>query len=163
MKTPTDIREWLKEKKVPFRSIVHPARFTAQEVAEASRVTGYELAKVIVANADGRFVMAVVPAPSRLSISKLARVLGAREVRLAAEEEFGPLFPGCEKGAMPPFGEIYGLEMIVDPSLARLPEIAFNASTHTETLALGWTDYERVAKPRLAEIAEPPPPDPQRT
>ncbi len=152
---PTDIHQWLKERGVPFRSRIHSPRFTAQEVAEASRLTGFEVAKVIVVKADGRFVMAVIPAPMRLSMSRLGAVLGVEDVRLATEEEFAPLFPGCEKGAMPPFGEIYGLEMVVDHSLARHEEIAFNAGTHTETLAVGWADYERVAHPRLAPITEP--------
>lgn len=155
MNPPVDIRQWLKEKQVPFQSRVHPPRFTAQEVAEASRVTGYEVAKVIVAKADGRFVMAVVPAPLRLSLPKLAGVLGAKDVRLASEDEFAPLFPGCEKGAMPPLGEIYGLEMVVEESLARHPEIVFNAGTHTETLAVSWRHYSKVANPRLVDIAEP--------
>ncbi len=155
MQTPVDIHRWLEENQVPFESHLHSPRFTAQEVAEASRVTGYELAKVIVVRADGRFVMAVLPAPRRLSLPRLAEVLGVKEVRLATEEEFAPLFPGCEKGAMPPFGEIYGIEMILDRSVARHPEVAFNACTHSETLTVRWTDYERVAHPRLADIVEP--------
>lgn len=153
-KAPVDVHAWLKKKGIRFQSHRHPPRYTAQEVAEASRVTGYEVAKVIVAKADGRYVMAVVPAPHRLSTRRLAAALGANRVELAEEKEFAPLFPGCEKGAMPPFGEIYGLEMIVDSSFTALDEIAFNAGTHTETLTISWKDFEAAARPRLAEIAE---------
>ena len=155
MKTPADIHQWLTDQGVSFRRRDHTPRFTAQEVAQASAVTGHEMAKVILAKADGRFIMAVVPAAMRLSVPRLAEILHAREVRLASEEEFAPLFPGCALGAMPPFGSLYGLEMVVDRSLSRHPEIAFNACTHTETVSMSWADYERLARPVLVEIAEP--------
>jgi Ala-tRNA(Pro) deacylase len=155
VKPPVDIHEFLKQRKIPYRSLVHSPRFTAQEVAQASHVTGYELAKVVVASADGKMVLAVLPAPRRLSVRRLATALGAKEVRLASEEEFAPLFPGCEKGAMPPFGDLYGVPMVVDPELSTHPEIAFNACSHTETLAIRWADYEKAVRPKLAPIAEP--------
>src|SRR5262249_599830 len=97
--------------------------------------------------------MAVIPAAKRLDLTRLQRALAVGEVGLATEEEFAPLFPGCEKGAMPPFGAAYGLEMIVDRSFAEHPEIAFNAGSHIETLFLKWEDYRRAASPALAEIA----------
>ena len=155
MKTPADIHQWLKQQNVPFKIRDHSPRFTAQEVAQASAVTGHEMAKVVLAKADGRFIMAVVPAALRLSVPRLAEILHAREVRLATEEEFAPLFPGCDRGAMPPFGSLYGLEMVVDRSLSRHPEIAFTACTHTETVTMSWADYEKVARPVLVDIAEP--------
>ncbi len=155
MKTPADIHQWLEEQHVAFRRRDHSPRFTAQETAQASAVTGHEMAKVVLAKVDGRFIMAVVPATLRLSVERLARILHGREVRLATEEEFAPLFPGCDRGAMPPFGSLYGLEMVVDRSLSTHPEIAFNACSHTETVTMSWADYERVARPVLVEIAEP--------
>jgi Ala-tRNA(Pro) deacylase len=154
MKTPADIHRWLEEQGVPFRRRDHSPRFTAQEVAQASAVTGHEMAKVVLVKADGRFIMAVVPASLRLSVPRLSGILHARDVRLATEEEFAPLFPGCERGAMPPFGSLYGLEMLVDRSLSRHPFIAFNACVHTETVSVSWADYERVARPVLVDIAE---------
>jgi len=155
MKTPADIHRWLTDQGVSFRSRNHSPRFTAQEVAEASAVTGHEMAKVILVRADDRFFMAVVPATKRLSVPRLAGILHAREVRLATEDEFAPLFPGCDRGAMPPFGNLYGLEMMVDRSLSLHPEIAFTACTHTETVTMSWADYERVTRPVLVDITEP--------
>ena len=155
MKTPAEIHQWLTDQGVSFKRRDHTPRFTAQEVAQASAVTGHEMAKVILAKADGRFIMAVLPATRRLSVPRLAEILHAREVRLATEEEFAPLFPGCDRGAMPPFGNLYGLEMVVDRSLSLHPEIAFNACTHTETVTIDWADYARVARPVLVDITEP--------
>src|SRR5215831_16321160 len=155
MKTPAEIHQWLEKQNVAFRRRDHSPRFTAQETAEASAVTGYEMAKVVLVKADSRFIMAVIPAPLRLSVERLSEILHAREVCLATEEEFAPLFPGCDRGAMPPFGSLYGLEMVVDRSLSRHGEIAFNACTHTETVTLSWSDYEKVALPVLVEIVEP--------
>ena len=153
MNDSVDIHDWLRERQVPYRTLIHSPRFTAQEVAQASHITGYEMAKVIVVLSDERFVMAVIPAAKRLDLLRLKRALAASEAHLAAEEEFAPLFPGCEKGAMPPFGALYGLEMIVDRSFAEHPEIAFSAGNHIETLFLRWEDYRRAASPELADIA----------
>ena len=155
MTTPVEIHQWLKEQNVQYRSLVHSPRFTAQEVAQASHVTGYEMAKVIVVKADERYVMTVIPAARRLDLDRARVALDAREIELAVEREFGPLFPGCEKGAMPPFGNLYGLEMRVDRSLAAYPEIAFNAGSHTETLAIPWSEYARIARPILGDLAAP--------
>jgi Ala-tRNA(Pro) deacylase len=155
VKTPDDIHRWLTDQGVSFRSRKHSPRFTAQEVAQASAITGHEMAKVILVKADDRFIMAVVPATKRLSVPLLAGLLHAREVRLATEDEFAPLFPGCDRGAMPPLGNLYGLEMMVDRSLSAHPEIAFNACNHTETVTMSWADYEKVARPVLVDITEP--------
>jgi Ala-tRNA(Pro) deacylase len=153
MNAPVDIHHWLRDRQIPYRTLIHSPRFTAQEVAQASHVTGYEVAKVIVVKADDRFVIAVIPAAKRLDLLRVKQTLAATDVQLATEEEFAPLFPGSEKGAMPPFGSIYGLEMIVDRSFAEHPEIAFSAGNHIETLFLKWEDYRRAASPDLAEIA----------
>jgi Ala-tRNA(Pro) deacylase len=134
----------------------HAEAFTAQEVAAAVKVTGYELAKVVVLKGDGDYVLAVVPAPLKVDIKAARGILGAKKVSLAHEEEFETLFPGCDRGAMPPFGNLWGVRTFVDESLARHPHIVFNAGSHIETVSMSYTDFERLARPTRARIAEQP-------
>jgi Ala-tRNA(Pro) deacylase len=85
--------------------------------------------------------------------SVLKEVSGAREARLATEEEFNPLFPDCDIGAMPPFGNLYGMEVFVDESLTKDQEIAFNAGSHYELIKLSYRDFESLVKPKIVKIA----------
>ena len=146
----------LREQKVPFQVQHHAVAYTAQEVAAAEHVPGRMLAKVVMVFADGELAMLVLPAPSRVDPGKAASVLSAAEVRLAREEEFAERFPGCEVGAMPPFGNLYDLPLLVDASLAEDETIVFEAGTHTDTMSMKYADYERLARPKVAEFARHP-------
>jgi Ala-tRNA(Pro) deacylase len=153
-----DFLGWLRQQGVKFDIKRHAEAFTAQEVAAAVKVTGYELAKVVVLKGDGDYVLAVVPAPLKVDLKAARGILGAKKLSLAHEEEFETLFPGCDRGAMPPFGNLWGVRTFVDESLARHPHIVFNAGSHIETVSMSYTDYERLARPTRARIAEPPAP-----
>jgi len=146
----------LREQKVPFQVQHHAVAYTAQEVAAAEHVPGRMLAKVVMVFADGELAMLVLPAPSRVDPGKAASALSAAEVRLAREEEFAERFPGCEVGAMPPFGNLYDLPLLVDASLAEDETIVFEAGTHTDTMSMKYADYERLARPKVAEFARHP-------
>jgi Ala-tRNA(Pro) deacylase len=148
-----DFINWLRQQGAKFSVRQHAEVFTAQEVAAAVRVTGYELAKVVVLKADQRFALAVVPAPLRVDLKAASGVLKARRVSLAREEEFESLFPGCDRGAMPPFGELWGMPTYVDESLAAHEQIVFNAGSHIETVTMPYREYERLARPQRARIA----------
>lgn len=148
-----DVEAYLRENKVPFEVQHHAVAYTAQEVAASEHVPGRMLAKVVMLLGDGKLSMFVLPAPARVDLEKAAAVLGAREVRLAHEDEFADRFPGCEVGAMPPFGKLYDLPLYVDKSLAEDETIVFEAGTHTDTMSMKYADFERVAKPTVAEFA----------
>ena len=150
------LEAYLRENKVPFQIVHHPLAYTAQEVAAAEHVPGKMLAKVVMVFGDGKLAMLALPAPQRVDLSKAAAVLGAREVRLAHEQEFVAAFPDCEVGAMPPFGNLYDLPVYVDKALAEDEEIVFQAGTHTDTMTLKYADFERLAKPKVAEFAHGP-------
>ncbi|MBM4017284.1 MAG: YbaK/EbsC family protein [Planctomycetes bacterium] len=145
--------EFLKANKVKFQLRHHPAMFTAQEVAAAEHITGEEVAKVVIVRADGRFAMFVLPATCVLDFKDAARLLAARDVRLATEAEMEKLFPDCQVGAQPPFGTEYGVETYVEKRLASDPEILIPAGTHEDSVLLAWPDYERLAKPKVAAFA----------
>lgn len=150
------LEQFFREQKVKYQVTTHAEVYTAQEVAAVEHISGYGVAKVVIASADGKLVMLVLPAPHRVDLEKVKRLLGAREVRLAREEEFGPVFTDCEVGAMPPFGPLYGVPVYADRVLAQDPKIVFRAGTHRETMTVAYADYERLAKPQTAEFTAPP-------
>jgi Ala-tRNA(Pro) deacylase len=146
------LEAYLREHRVPYEIKQHRLAYTAQEIAAIEHVPGKMMAKVVMVMADGKPVMATVPAISRVSIDRIARDLGAREVRIAREDEFAALFPDCEVGAMPPFGNLYSVPVWVDRELAEDETIVFNAGSHTETMSLAYADYARLVQPHLSEI-----------
>lgn len=143
------LKEFLDSQHVSYTSIPHAETFTAQETAEAAHVPGYELAKTVMVELDGKMAMVVVPANRKIVLQDLREVTGAAKVRFATEDEFKKLFPDCEIGAMPPFGNLYGVEVFVAPGLAADKEIAFNAGTHTEVLKLAYEDFDRLVHPKV--------------
>ncbi len=149
------IKAYLAENNVPFTVTRHPPAFTAQEVAAGVHVSGHHLAKVVVLKVDGSFVIAVLPAPARVDLGLFRQESGARTVELAREEEFESLFPGCDRGAMPPFGNLYDVPVHVDQTLARSDHIVFNAGNHVETIRIAYADFERLVKPRVAAFSRP--------
>ena len=147
------LRKFLRDNRVDYTVTTHPVAFTAQEVAHAVRVTGYELAKVVVLHGGGAYAMAVLPAPLMVDLDVMRGLSGMPDLALASEETFTQLFPDSEKGAMHPFGNLYGIPVWVDSTLAARGEIVFNACTHRETITMPYDDYERLAKPRAASFS----------
>lgn len=153
MNSKDKLEAYLRDSKVPFQVQHHPVAYTAQEIAASEHVPGKMLAKVVMVLADGKMVMLALPAPYRVDLAKVSAILGAKEVRLAHEEEFAAAFPDCEVGAMPPFGNLYGLPVYVDKALAEDETIVFQAGTHTDTISMNYADFERLVKPTVAEFA----------
>jgi Ala-tRNA(Pro) deacylase len=155
----TKLRELLEQEKVPYSVHSHPEAYTALEIAALEHVKGRMLAKVVIVknvkNDAGELVMVVVPADRRVDFRKVAAVLGIEELRLAQESEFRKSFPACEVGSMPPFGNLFGLPVLVDELLAENDEIVFNAGTHTLTAKLQFADFRRLVQPRIASLSLP--------
>jgi Ala-tRNA(Pro) deacylase len=149
------IHEFLRDAHVPYTVVPHRPAFTAQEDAAVTHVPGRDWAKVVVCFVDGVPVQAVVPATSIVNLNRLMVLAGGRVIRLASEDELAGMFPGCEAGAMPPFGPLYGYAVYVDVSLAAEPAIVFNAGTHTDAIAIRWADFAKAVKPIVGEFAEP--------
>ena len=150
------LERYFGERGVKYQIVTHPEVYTAQEVAAVEHVSGYDVAKVVMASVDGKLVMVVLPAPHRVDLEKLKRSLGAREARLAREEEFGTVFADCEVGAMPPFGSLYGVPVYVDRALTDDPRIVFRAGTHRETMTVAFADLQRLEQPQLGEYTSRP-------
>ncbi|HKM68326.1 MAG TPA: YbaK/EbsC family protein [Candidatus Acidoferrum sp.] len=148
----TRIKHHLEENKIPYSLFFHPSASTAQGTAAAMHVSGNEVAKTVVVQSGNDYCLVVLPASYHVKTGKLARVIG-RPVRLATELEFSSLFPDCELGAMPPLGEIYGLAVYVDESLAGDKEILFNAGTHRDAIRMKYDDFVSIAKPVVGAFA----------
>ncbi len=145
----TKLKDFLDEHHIKYVSIGHSPAYTAHEIAATTRVPAKELAKTVMVKVDGKMMMAVLPASHRVRILELEQALGADHVELATEDEFKDVFPGCALGAMPPFGNLYDLEVLVAQRLTKDEEIAFNAGTHTELIKLAYRDYEALVHPRV--------------
>ncbi len=143
-----NLKTYLNNQGVKFVTINHSKAYTAMEVAESAHVKGKEMAKSVVLKIDGKLAMAVLPATQKVHVERLRKATGAQNVEIAREPEFQSYFPGCELGAMPPFGNLFGMEVYVDPHLAEDDEIAFNAGSHTELMWIHYRDFERLAKPK---------------
>ncbi len=154
MAIPTQIREFLDRNKVFYSFCTHSPAYTAQGLAHVQHVSGKELAKVVMVLADDRMVMTVLPGSHRVNLDLLSQALKAKSVRLATEDEFKDLFPDCELGAMPPFGNLYGLEVWVDDALREHPSIVFNAGSHIETIQMNYDDFARLTQPKTACFGE---------
>ncbi len=147
------LKEFLDANEVKYITITHSRAYTAQEVAASAHIKGKELAKVVMVVLDGDLAMAVLPASCQIDFDLLQQASGASSVRLATEAEFQEKFPECETGAMPPFGNLYGMDVYVAEELARDEEIAFNAGSHTELIRMEYRDFERLVRPKVVRIA----------
>jgi Ala-tRNA(Pro) deacylase len=150
------LKQFLDSNAVRYVTVKHSPAYTAQEIAALAHVPGREWAKTVMVKLDGKVAMAVVPASCRVIFDLLKEASGARVAELATEQEFKDLCPGCEVGAMPPFGNLFGLDVYVDQALTQDAEISFSAGSHTEMVRLPFADFERLVKPRVAKLSRRP-------
>src|SRR6266702_7109080 len=134
------LKQFLDKEKIKYVSIIHSTAYTAQEVAASAHITGRELAKTVIVELDGEMAMAVLPANRKIVLQDLREVTGSDKVKFASEDDFNKKFPDFETGAMPPFGNLYGMDVYVAEALTNNDEIAFNAGSHTEVIRLAYKD-----------------------
>lgn len=149
------LEKYFRENGVHYQTLSHPPAYTAQEIAAAQHVPGKQVAKVVMVTANSRPVMLVLPASHHIDFRKLGEALGMKNVRLAHESEFESLFPDCDLGAMPPFGNLYGVRVCADETLAEDAEIVFQAGAHDTTMKIAYSDFVRLANPIVADFAAP--------
>jgi Ala-tRNA(Pro) deacylase len=148
------LKNFLDDNKIKYIIIKHSPAFTAQQVAANAHISGKELAKTVMIKLDGNIAMAVLPASYHVDFQLLEEASGALSVGLADEDEFKDLFPDCEVGAMPPFGNLYDMDVYVARSLTEDEEIFFNAGTHSELIRLSYKDFEKLVKPKVLKFSE---------
>jgi Ala-tRNA(Pro) deacylase len=150
--TSQKLEQFLQSNHVPFRTLEHPYAMTAQATAARANVDEHEMAKIVMVWLDDRLAMAVVPSNELLDLARLREASGARAVSIASEADFKHRFAECEVGAMPPFGNLYGMDVYADDGLAKDEHIAFNAGSHRELVSMEWRDYERLVRPRVVPM-----------
>jgi Ala-tRNA(Pro) deacylase len=148
------LTSYLDKNNVKYIVIKHSPAFTSQEIAARAHIPGKELAKSVMLIIDGKIAMAVLPASYHVDFQLLEEALGATRISLATEEDFKNLFPDCEIGAMPPFGNLYDIDVYVAKSLTEDKVIFFNAGTHSELIKMAYRDFERLVKPKILKFSE---------
>jgi len=147
------LKAFLDENNVKYVTIRHSNAYTSQEIAASAHISGKEFAKTVIIKIDEKMAMAVLPASYQVDFKLLKKIYGTQKVSLATEAEFKYFFPDCEVGAMPPFGNLYDMEVYVAESLSEDKEIAFNAGTHTEMIKLSYKDFEQLVQPRVFKFS----------
>ena len=147
------LKNFLDENRIEYIVISHSSAYTAQAVAATAHISGREMAKTVIIRVDGKTAMAVLPASCKVDFALLKKSIGAKIIELATESEFEDLFPDCELGAMPPFGNLYDMDVYVAEKLAQDNEIFFNACSHRELIKLAYGDFERLVKPKIVKFA----------
>jgi Ala-tRNA(Pro) deacylase len=148
------LKELFDGAKISYEVYNHPLAYTTQEIAQRQHVSGDQMAKVVMLKADDKLVMAVVTGSQKVHPPTVRTSLGAFDVRLATEDEFISRFPDCEIGAMPPFGNLFGLPVYVDPAVTKDESIYFNAGNHVQTVRIRYEDFEQLVNPRVIRLTE---------
>ena len=152
MEIPKQLIDCLDGNKVSYEVLHHPEAVTAQRIAQAEHVKGRHHAKVVMVKSGDQHLMMVLPADHQIDLEKVEKAIG-KAVSLDNEQEFKTLFSDCAIGAMPPFGNLYGLPTYVEQSLAEQDYIVFEAGTHTDAIKMSYRDYERIVKPKVNDLA----------
>ena len=150
---PTEkLKKFLENHDVKYVSISHSPAYDAQRIAALAHIPGKELAKTVIVRIDDKFAMAVLPASCRVHLGHLKVAVSASHVELATETEVENLFPDCERGAMPPFGNLYDMDVYVAEQLTEDEEIAFCAGSHTEVVRMSYKDFEKLVTPKITAL-----------
>lgn len=147
------LSDYLDEHGKKYVVVKHSQAYTAQEVAASAHIPGKEMAKTVMMKIDGDIKMVVLPSTHQVDFDQMKETVGADSVELASEDEFESLFPDCELGAMPPFGNLYDMDTIVAESLAEDEEIAFNAGSHKELVKMSYKDFEELVNPAIMRLS----------
>jgi Ala-tRNA(Pro) deacylase len=147
------LKEFLDSQDIKYLKIAHSPAYTAREVAQSLHLKGHKVAKTVIVSIEGKMAMAVLPANRSVDFDYFRKTIGKEDVKLVAEGEFKDIFPDCEIGAMPPFGNLYGLEVYVDKHLEEEEDIFFNACSHSELVKMSYQDFERLVKPKVMKLS----------
>ncbi|MDD5423930.1 MAG: YbaK/EbsC family protein [Dehalococcoidales bacterium] len=154
MAIPVKLKKYLDSNKVKYKALKHKLAYTAQEIAAAQEVPGKQVIKSVLVKTDKGFALAVLPAIHLIDLKKLKAVLKCRSVKIATEKDIEKVIPDYKPGAMPPFGSLFGLDTVSDRILRDDTEIVFNGGTHTDTVKMKYADFEKLSKPKVADIGK---------
>jgi len=148
-----DLQSYLDRFNVRYLVTEHPVSYTAQSLAQAEHVSGYQVIKPVLVEADGQMILCALPACDRVDLEALRDDLEVDRVRLVDESTLREVFLGCELGAEPPIGALFGLPTIADESLLTQRKVTFQAGNHHEAVTMSMDDYRRLAQPGVGRFA----------
>jgi Ala-tRNA(Pro) deacylase len=154
MGIPSRVRDFLDSENISYEELRHQPAYSGQEVAHTLHLSGKKCAKTVVLEGDGRPVMAVLPASSRLNLQDLRTAMEVTHLEMLSESELTKLFPDCEQGAIPPLGRLYGMIVWVDRSISDSEQIVFCAGTHEDCIRMKYSDFAKLALPRISRFSE---------
>jgi len=146
------LKKYLDENNIKYITIKHSEAYTSQEIAASAHIKGKEFAKTVILKINGKMAMAVLPASYKIDFKSLNNFGLGENIRLANEMEFKDKFPECEVGAMPPFGNLYDMNVFVAESLSKNKVISFNSGTHKELVKLKTLDYFNLVEPKIIKF-----------
>ncbi len=147
------LKNLLDSNAIKYALITHSPAYTAQEVAESAHISGNKMAKTVILKVDGEFKMLVLPASHLVNVQQLQELMGAKNVELAVESEFKRCFPECEKGAIPPFGNLYDMDVYISDCLSTEKKMAFCAGNYSELIRLNYKDYQNLVHPKELHLS----------
>lgn len=147
------LSEFLEHRNVRYRCYNHRPTYTAEATAHALHLPDDVVAKTVLLRADGQLVLAVLPASEAIDLTRFATLTGTRKVALASEQDMASVAPLCDPGCLPPVGNLYGLPVYVDASLAADDVIAIDSGTHTESVCMTYADFETMVQPRVMQFS----------
>jgi Ala-tRNA(Pro) deacylase len=151
-----NVAKFLERGHYPFDRVPHRSAYTAQHLAHELHVSGREVAKTVLLRANGgyNYVVAVLPATKKIDLKKASQLLGDAKLELATEYDIAVHCPDCDFGVLPPFGSRYGMQTIVDSTLADHEEIWFEGNTHEEAIRMGFDEFRRIEEPIIAPFTK---------
>jgi len=142
------VSNYLRAQDVEYDVLTHPHTATSGESAQAAHVPGSRLAKSVILEDEQGYLMVVLPSTRQVNMQELHRQLN-RNLVLATENELGGLFADCEIGALPPIGSAYGVETVVDDTLAEQPDIFFEAGDHEQLIHVSAETFQTLLGERI--------------
>lgn len=146
------LKQYLEKHNINYNTITHSPAYTAQEIAASAHLSGKDFAKTVIIKVDGELAMVVEPANKRINLEKIKTAIDCDSIEIANEDEFQDRFPECETGAMPPFGNLFNMDVYVDASLIEDEEIAFNSGTHSELMQMAYDDFAKLVQPKIINV-----------
>jgi Ala-tRNA(Pro) deacylase len=163
MATATWIKSELEQQGIPYEERHHPEVFTSQAVAQCEHMSGHRVAKVVVAIADGRPIELILPASRQVNLERVREIVGAREVRLASEQELEKQFGECETGAIPALRHWRGVDVLMDSFMRVQGKILIQAGTHSDAVSVDFDDWFHLVQPWVASFSQRPDSTPRNT
>jgi Ala-tRNA(Pro) deacylase len=152
MSVSPDLEKYLQDEGATYEHHVHPKSYTAVQTAASIHIPATEMAKTVVVRADGKLLLAVVPANRKLDLRHLKFITRAENIEVATEAEFEDSFPSCELGAMPPFGNLFGLATYCDTLLEENGTIEFNAGSHDDSIRMDFKEFKHLSRPIMVDL-----------